>query len=225
MPQLRPPDVTAVRGGRDALTRQVGKRRHPEDFEMAVYKLSGYPKQLRLSDGSVVSVRPMVAGDAKQLLEFFQRVPDEERYFLKDSVVSESVINGWAKELDYDQALPLLAFDGDRICADAVLIRHRGDARSHYAEVRVVVDPEYRRHSLGTAIMREAIDIAWDAEIDAVQIEFVDGIQDDARKVALTFGGEQAGSLKDAVRDHHDKPHDEIFMRIPLGRSWQWSRY
>lgn len=225
MPQLRPPDVTAVRGGRDALTRQVGKRRHPEDFEMAVYKLSGYPKQLRLSDGSVVSVRPMVAGDAKQLLEFFQRVPDEERYFLKDSVVSESVINGWAKELDYDQALPLLAFDGDRICADAVLIRHRGDARSHYAEVRVVVDPEYRRHSLGTAIMREAIDIAWDAEIDAVQIEFVDGIQDDARKVALTFGGEQAGSLKDAVRDHHDKPHDVIFMRIPLGRSWQWSRY
>ena len=192
---------------------------------MAVYKLSRYPKELRLTDGSTVSVRPMVAEDATALLEFFQRVADDDRYFLKDSVASESVINSWAAHLDYDRALPLLAFDGDRICADGVLIRHRGDARSHFAEVRVVVDPEYRRHGLGSAIMREAIDIAWDAEIESVQIEFVRGIQDDAYRAALVFGGEEAGMLKDAMRDHDGHSYDVVFMRIPLGRSWQWSRY
>jgi GNAT superfamily N-acetyltransferase len=192
---------------------------------MAVYKLSRYPKQLSLADASSVEVRPMVPGDAEALLEFFGRVPDEERRLLKDDVASKSVIAAWAEHLDYDRALPLLAFDGPRICADSVLIRHRGDARSHFAEVRVVVDPDYRNRGLGSAIMREAIDIAWDAEIESVQIEFVSGVQDDAGKAALMFGGEQIGTLKDAVRDHQGNTHDVVFMRIPLGRSWQWSRY
>lgn len=192
---------------------------------MAVYKLSAYPKQLRVSAGPAISVRPMVRDDAPALLAFFQRVADDERYFLKDDVVSEGVINGWAEHLDYDRALPLLAFDGDRVCADGVLIRHRGDARSHYAEVRVVVDPQDRDRGLGTALMRELIDIAWDAEIESIQFELVKGIQDDALKAAQIFGGSEAGMLKDAVRDHHDKSHDIVFMRIPLGRSWQWSRY
>jgi GNAT superfamily N-acetyltransferase len=192
---------------------------------MAVYKLSRYPKQLSVSAGPAVSVRPMVREDAAALLAFFKHIPDDERYFLKDDVVSEGVIAGWAEHLDYDRALPLLALDGDRICADGVLIRHRGDARSHYAEVRVVVDPEYRERGLGTALMRELIDIAWDAELESVQVEFVTGLQDDALRVALAFGGIEAGTLKDAVRDHHDKAHDVVFVRIPLGRSWQWSRY
>ena len=192
---------------------------------MAVYKLSRYPKQLSLADGSSVTVRPMVPEDAQDLLDFFGRVPDEERRLLKDDVASVSVITAWAEHLDYDQALPLLAFDGPRICADGVLIRHRGDARSHFAEVRVVVDPDYRNRGLGSAIMREAIDIAWDAELESVQIEFVTGLQDDAGKAALMFGGEEVGTLKDAMRDRNGNPHDVVFMRIPLGRSWQWSRY
>jgi GNAT superfamily N-acetyltransferase len=192
---------------------------------MAVYKLTGYPKQLQVSGGPAISVRPMTRDDANVLVEFFKRVPDDERYFLKDDVVSEGVIEGWAKHLDYDRALPLLAFDGDRICADGVLIRHRGDARSHYAEIRVVVDADYRARGVGTALMRELIDIAWDAELESVQGEFVRDIQDDALKVVQAFGGVEAGVLKDAVRDHQDHPHDLVFMRIPLGRSWQWSRY
>jgi L-amino acid N-acyltransferase YncA len=192
---------------------------------VAVYKLSAYPKQLARSGGLTVSLRPMVPGDGTALLEFFRRIPDDERYFLKDDVASESVINGWCEHLDYDRALPLLALDGERICADGVLIRHRGDARSHYAEVRIVVDPEYRERGLGMALMRELIDIAWDAELESVQANFVRDIQRDALKAAAAFGGVEAGTLKDAVRDHNDQPHDLVFMRIPLGRSWQWSRY
>lgn len=192
---------------------------------MAVYKLSGYPKPLRVSSGPAITVRPMLRGDAPALLKFFQRIPDDERYFLKDDVVSEAVIEGWANHLNYDRALPLLALDGDRVCADGVLIRHRGDARSHYAEVRVVVDPEYRERGLGTALTRELIDIAWDAELESVQTEFVRDIQDDGLKAVLAIGGIEVGTIKDAVRDLQNETHDVVVLRIPLGRSWQWSRY
>lgn len=192
---------------------------------MAVYKLSAYPKQLHVSAGPAVSVRPMGPDDAPAMLELFRRIPDEERYFLKDDVVSDAVVNGWAKHLDYDRALPLLVLDGDRVCADGLLIRHRGDARSHYAEIRIVVDPEYRARGIGTSLMRELIDIAWDAEIEYVQGEFVKDVQDDALQAIKAFGGVEVGTIVDAVRDQHGKPHDLVFLRLPLGRSWQWSRY
>ncbi len=192
---------------------------------MAVYKLSGYPKQLPVSSGSGVTVRPMVSEDADALRKFFLTIPDEERYFLKDDVVSEVVINRWAEDLDYDRALPLLVFDGDRICADGLLIRHRGDARSHYAEIRIVVDPDYRERGLGTALMRELIDIAWDAELELVQGEFIRGMQDEALVAVKALGGIEAATLADAVRDQHGAPHDLVILRIPLGRSWQWTRF
>lgn len=191
---------------------------------MAVYKLSGYPKTLQVSSGPQITVRPMTRDDGPALLAFFRRIPDDERYFLKDDVTSESVIDSWAQHLDYDRALPLLAFDGDRVCADAVLIRHRGDARSHYAEIRVVVDPEYRGRGLGTALMKELIDIAWDAELELVQAEFVRDTQEDAVEAIKALGGVEAGSLKDAYRGRDGTSHDLVILRVPLGRYWQWSR-
>jgi GNAT superfamily N-acetyltransferase len=163
--------------------------------------------------------------DTAALLEFFRGIPDEERYFLKDDVASDAVIESWARHLDYDRALPLLAFDGDRVCADGVLIRHRGNARSHYAEVRIVVDPAYRERGLGTAVLKELIDIAWDAEIESVQGEFVTGMQDDALRAVKALGGVESGQITDAYRDQAGHPHDLVFLRVPLGRSWQWSRW
>ena len=191
---------------------------------MAVYKLTEYPKSLALGGNATIEVRPMVPTDGPALLAFFKRVPDGERYFLKDDVVSQAVIDGWVKHLDYDRALPLLAFDGERVCADAVLIRHRGDARNHYAEVRVVVDPDYRQIGLGRTLLRELIDIAWDAEIEAVQGEFVEGIQDEALAAVRELGGSNAGRIEDAYRGRDNTPHDLVVLRMPLGKAWEWAR-
>ncbi|MEO8540056.1 MAG: GNAT family N-acetyltransferase, partial [bacterium] len=167
---------------------------------MAVYKLTAFPRALQVTSGAPITVRPMVPQDAPALLAFFRGISDAERYFLKDDVGSDAVIDSWARHLDYDRALPLLAFDGDRVCADGVLIRHRGNARSHYAEVRIVVDPEYRDRGLGTALLKELIDIAWDAEIESVQGEFVKGMQDDALNAIKALGGVEAGMIGDAYR-------------------------
>ncbi len=192
---------------------------------MAVYKLTAFPRALQVTSGPPITVRPMEPSDCKALLEFFRGIPDEERYFLKDDVAAEAVIDSWARHLDYDRALPLLAFDGDRVCADGVLIRHRGNARSHYAEVRIVVDPAYRERGLGTAVLKELIDIAWDAEIESVQGEFVKGLQDDAYRAVQALGGIESGHIIDAYRDQAGEAHDLVFLRVPLGRSWQWSRW
>ena len=192
---------------------------------MAIYKLSRYPKVLALSGGKTVSVRPMVASDAPALLQFFRSIPEDERYFLKDDVASEAVVQGWADHLDYDRALPLLAFDGDSVCADAVLIRRRSGALSHAAEIRVVVGPEYRSKGLGLALLREVSDVAWDAELECIHVEFIKEIQEDALNATRLLGGIESGVQREAVKDQHDNHHDIVYMRIPLGRWWQSSQF
>jgi GNAT superfamily N-acetyltransferase len=192
---------------------------------MAVYRISRYPRQLELRDGACVTVRPMRPDDEAALLEFFRRVPEEDRYFLKDDVTSPAVVHAWAEQLDYDRALPLLGFDGDRIVADAVLVRHRSGARSHAAEVRVLIDPVFRRWGLGVALMRELAEIAYDAELDQVAFELAEGAQDDAIQAARFLGAVEGGRVIDMYRGPDGKLHDGVFLTLPLGKWWEWSRY
>ncbi len=192
---------------------------------MAIYKLSRYPRTLSLSGGKTVVVRPMTAGDVPALLAFFRSIPDEERYFLRDDVASEAVIQSWADHLDYDRALALLAFDGDRVCADAVLIRRRSGSLAHAAEIRVVVSPEHRSKGLGSVLLREVVDVAWDAELECIHVEFVRDVQEDGLNAVRLLGGVEAGVQREAVKDQHDNHHDIVYMRIPLGRWWQWSQF
>jgi hypothetical protein len=120
------------------------------------YGLSAYPKENILSDGTKVVLRPMVSRDEESLLEFFLRVPEEDRYFLKEDVTSPAVIRRWVEFMDYERVLPLLAIvDGD-IVADASLHRRRAMGRRHSGEIRIVVDPAYSWEGPGDGVNARA---------------------------------------------------------------------
>jgi len=191
---------------------------------MAVYNISRYPLTLELDDGRRVMIRPLQSDDETKVQAFFQRVPESERYFLKEDVTSPAVIHAWCTQRDYDRVLPLLAFDDDRVVADAVLIRKRSGARSHAAEIRVVVDPDYRHRGLGVALMRELAEIAYDAKLDEIDFAFAEGSQDEAIQAARFLGATEAGRVRDYFKDQDGKPHDAVFLTIPLGKWWEWSQ-
>jgi L-amino acid N-acyltransferase YncA len=190
-----------------------------------MYKLTAFPKDITLRDGSSVTVRAMTAVDREALLEFFKRVPQEERQFLKDDVVSPSVIERWTDAINYDRALPLIAVEHDEIIADAVLMRSRHGAYRTVASIRVVVDPRARQRGLGTALMKELCDIAADAELDRVTAEFVVGVQDDAIAAAERLGFLRAATIHELLRDEHGRAHDVAIMALPLGKWYEWWQF
>lgn len=192
---------------------------------MATYRMTRYPVTSALRDGTKVELRPMTSADTRALIDFFRRVPEDERFFLKDDVSDPAVIEHWAAALDYDRALPLIALDGEKVVADAVLIRHRGGYRRDSSEIRVVIDPEYRRRGLGTVLIRELVNVAWDAELDSVVFEMVAGVQDEAIEAIQALGAICAGVVSEYAKDQHGNPHDLMFLRLPLGRWWQWSQF
>jgi L-amino acid N-acyltransferase YncA len=192
---------------------------------MGTYTLTRYPRVIALHSGSTVQIRPMVPTDVDALLAYFTHLSEQDRFFLKEDVTSRSVVEGWATSLDYNRALPLLALDGERIVADAVLLRRRGNARSHVGEIRTTVDPEYRGQGLGNGILRELIEIAYDGELEFVLFELVSETEDQAIQAVSTLGAFETGRIEEAAVDLSGRHHDLVFFKLPLGKYWEWSRF
>jgi GNAT superfamily N-acetyltransferase len=192
---------------------------------MSVYKLTAYPRTHTLRDGRQVAIRPLEGKDKDALTSFFLRVPDDERRYLKQDVTSPRTIAAFCDHLDYDRALPLVAVDGDRIVADAVLLRSRHGAYREIGTVRAVVDPDYRAVGLGTALLRDLCDVAADAELEKVTAELIAGVQDDAIEAMEQLGFIRAATVHEFVRDEHGHAHDMILMVLPLGKWYQWLQF
>jgi L-amino acid N-acyltransferase YncA len=192
---------------------------------VATYAIAAFPKQVSLRDGASVSVRTLESGDADALLKFFLGIPEGDRFFLKDNVTSPALIHEWTQRLNYDRALPLVAIDNGGIIAEGVLVRRRGDARSHIAEIRVTVAPAWRNRGLGSAMIRELCEVAWDAELDSVLLEVVEGCETAAIEAAQAMGFVLAGRIEGGARDQHGHLHDILLLAMPLGKYYEWSKY
>lgn len=191
----------------------------------AVYTITAYPKEIALRDGSRVTIRPLERGDEEALLEFFLGIPEDERFFLKDDVTAPELIARWVDELDYRRALPLLAWAGGKVVADAVLVRRRGPSRDHIGEIRIVVAPALRNRGLGSAIIRELCDIADDAGLEKVFFEVVAEKEAEAMKAAEWSGFLRVCTVEGGARDQEGRHYDVVILALPLGRWYQWTKF
>lgn len=189
---------------------------------MPIYKLEAFPQTAQLRNGMRIEVRPMVPEDKDKILEFFLQVPAEDRYFLKDDVTSPRVIEGWASHLDYDRALPLIAWCDGRVVGNAVLIRSRVGARRHVGELRVVVHPDFRSQGLGSIMTRYLCEIAADAELDKVVAELVADREEEAITAMERLGFIRSATIAEFYRDERGRAHDLVVMVLPLGKWFEW---
>ena len=182
--------------------------------------LQGYPKQVALKNGQQVTLRPMVREDEKDLLQFFQGLPLEDRQFLKDDVTDPKVIEAWAKNLDYERILPILAIFENRVIGDATLHRDKFGWSKHVAEIRLVTDSKFRRKGLGLHLAGEIFSLAQKLNIRKVTAQMIEN-QQAAIKVFDSLGFEREAVLRDHVVDLKGKKHNLIIMSQDIDRLWQ----
>ena len=80
-----------------------------------------YPKKITLPDGLNVTLRPMNRDDQYALYNFFINLLEDDRRFLRNVVTDRKLIEKWARNLDFDQVVPILAEYEGRIVANATL--------------------------------------------------------------------------------------------------------
>lgn len=184
--------------------------------------IGAYPKTIRLRDGTQIVLRPLTSDDASDLLEFFRRIPEEERYYLKEDVVSPEVVQRWCASIDPGRVIPLIALVDDQIVADATLHRSRALARSHVGELRIVVDPALREIGLGRRLIGELLDIAIELGLLRAVFELVDHHEALAIAAAKSMGFQVSALLKERIRDFWGDHQDLVVMELPL-RDYQSS--
>ncbi len=181
-----------------------------------------YPKDIMLRDGDKVSVRPLEPDDKIRLLEFFERIPEEERYYLKENVASAKVVHGFTVNMDFTKVIPIIALSNNAIVADATLHLNRTPARHHLGEVRVVVDPAYREVGLGGRLIREILDIAANLGLTKVIFELVAQREKEAVCAAERVGFKEVATLEGRVKDFWGNYQDLIVLEIPVADRERW---
>lgn len=181
-----------------------------------VYPIAGYPTVYLTEDHQQITIRPMVPEDKDDLLDFFRRIPEEDRFYLKEDVTSPNVLQRWSENLDYSRALPLLAIMDDKIVGDGTLHHRRAGARRHIGEVRVVVDPAYRNQGVGRGLLHKLIDLAADKGLEKLMFEVVADTEDAAKHTAQILGFVPIAVLPAHVKDYAGNTHDLFVMEYRL---------
>jgi L-amino acid N-acyltransferase YncA len=173
--------------------------------------LAGYPKKVQLHTGTGVTIRPMVKEDAEKLYTFFSRVPREDRIFLRDDVTMRDVIDAWAREIDYDRVLPLVAEVGGNIVGDATLHRRKFGWTSHVGKVRLLIDKDYRGKGLGTLMIEELIGVAKKAGLELLVAEIM-GNQAAALSAFKRLGFQKEAVFYNYVKDQAGEERHLVVM-------------
>jgi RimJ/RimL family protein N-acetyltransferase len=177
---------------------------------------SRYPRRL---EGGLV-LRPMQAADQTELAGLFSRIPVDERQLFKDDVTRSAVIQGWIRNLDYSNVLPLLVLDGPRVIADATMHRDRRGWSRHVAELRVAMDPEYRRRGLARMLVHEFMSLAPEIGIAILNASVLD-VQKNARGFFESVGFLHMATFPQNAIDLAGAVHDVLVYSVtvvPPGR-------
>lgn len=174
-----------------------------------------YPQEAVLRDGRRLLVRPFNEHDVDALYEFFMRLPQEVRRFAWDRIDNRALVEGWGRELDYGKVLPLLAWHGTKVVADATLHRREGGPLRLVGRVKWLIDPEYRGLGLGTLLVNNFISTARGNGLRHLTCMLIADFEADAVKT-LTELGFESYLVPGYGTDPDGSQHDMVKMVLKL---------
>lgn len=174
-----------------------------------------YPQEAVLRDGRRLLVRPFTENDVDPLYEFFMRLPQEVRRFAWDRIDNRSLVEAWGRELDYGKVLPLLAWHGKKVVADATLHRREGGPLRLVGRIKWLIDPEYRGLGLGTLLVNNFISTARANGLRHLTAMLIADSEADAVKT-LTELGFESYPVPGYGTDPDGNQHDMVKMVVRL---------
>jgi L-amino acid N-acyltransferase YncA len=181
--------------------------------------LDEYPKEIVLKDGTLVTLRPLESNDADLLVTFFQGIPAHERWYLRHDVTDPAVVRSWAKDINYERVIPIVALRDEQIIGDATLHRHRHGSCVHVGEIRLVIDPAVRAKRLGTWMMLDLIQLATSLGLEKLIAEIP------SSETAVIRALRHLDFVREAIipelhKDVHGNAYDLVIMVKNLAPAW-----
>jgi RimJ/RimL family protein N-acetyltransferase len=150
-----------------------------------------FPQEVGLRDARRLIIRPFTEHDADALFAFFQGIPAELKQLAWDRLDSRATVESWARDLDYDKVVPLLALDGASIVADASMhYRDYGPLR-RVGRIKWLIHPDYYGAGVGTALVTNFIEMARANGLRRLTCILTKGYENEAVKTLKRMGFEE----------------------------------
>src|SRR5260370_19338672 len=182
----------------------------PQD-SFCEYLRSAYPQTVTLRAGTTVAIRPLLADDREEICNFFERVPEDDRAFLKEDVIDRREVEAWLDMLDPNTETVIVAEAADRIAGTAILRRVAHGWSRHVGEIRIVADPDTRRQGLGHVLAETIFRLAVRLGLEKMTAQMM-AEQKGAIRVFELLGFRKEASLRNHVRDPYGHNHDPLII-------------
>ena len=175
--------------------------------------------QAMLKDGTGIVIRPMTEDDVDKSLAFFQKLPQEDRAYLRVDVTKREVVEKRIRDMRSGGVKRLVALAGDEIVADGALELAGAGWKAHVAELRLIVARQYQRKGVGMLLARELYTLASAEKVEDVVVEMM-APQVAARRIFQKLGFKEEALFPNFVKDIAGRKQDLIVMRSALGALW-----
>jgi RimJ/RimL family protein N-acetyltransferase len=194
------------------------RRAHREDV-MPERQLDKFRKVVKVKDGSLVILRPLVTGDRDRLVELFRTLDPEDLRGLKHDVQDQALVASWAEKLDYERVFPLVAQLDEELVADATLHRRPGTHQSHIGEVRIVIGSKMRGKGLGVIMLEEMITLAEKLGLEQLEAQVMIG-STIAQRAFEKVGFRQEAIFRDYFKTPQGRYYDAGVFFLLLKERW-----
>jgi hypothetical protein len=183
--------------------------------------LKNYPKEIILKDGSGVTLRPLQKGDETLLQKMYERLSEEDRWFLETDVSNFDTIRHWTENNDLKKLISVVAVLEGEIIAHATLIRKYHGASGHVGKIRISVDPAFRERHLGTWILLELNNLAISMGLEILLMRLVGGRDTHVTKAMKRLDFREEAVLRDYLKDREGNPYNLVIMVKRLKGAWE----
>jgi L-amino acid N-acyltransferase YncA len=170
-----------------------------------------YPREIKLSDGSEVTIRRMVPEDQDKILAFAAKLPEEDLLFLRTDITDRQVVRQWADNLKRGHTLTLLAEISGEIAAYASVHLEQARWTRRVGEIRVNVAPRLRGRGLGRRLTAEIFELAKSLKLKKLSAMMTPD-QPAARSAFERLGFQVEALLTDWVEDRAGRVRDMLVM-------------
>ncbi len=187
-----------------------------------------YPKEMKLPDGRIATMRLMERGDKEELLEFARSLPQDDLLFLRTDITDPAVVDEWVGNIQDGKTITLLA---EMVNIETVLSEpsvrikelaayasvHLSPVRwtRSIGELRINIAPGYRSIGLGRRLTAESFAVAKSVGLRKITAQ-MPADQTGARAVFEKLGFQVEAVLTDWVEDRRGRSRDLIVMTHDL---------
>jgi RimJ/RimL family protein N-acetyltransferase len=173
-----------------------------------------YPWQTTLN-GKAFTLRLLERKDRETALKFAREVPKEDLLFLTLDITNAEEFDQFLRSIEENKAIAVLIEADGRFVGYGSLSYNQLQWTRHLGEIRLLVDPQYRRFGLGKLLVNEVFLLAQELQLQKLVARMA-AEQKGAIQVFERLGFKAEALLADHVIDRDGQTHDLIMMTYDI---------